>query len=95
VIATTFSIEVLNFSTFDSGIAFLIFVFFSAIGCYISPISLKRINPIKSDQLSLFFIGLSTALAVAFMSSVEHRNLYFVFAIFWGLAAGWKYTIGA
>lgn len=93
VIATTFSIEVLNFSSFDSGIAFLVFVFFSAIGCYISPISVKRINPIRSDQLCVSFLAISTALSVAFMRSIEQRNLYFVFAMFWGLAAGWKYTI--
>ena len=86
VIATTYSIEVLNFSAFDSGLAFLIFVFFSAIGCYIPQLSLKRINPIKSDQLSIIFLCVFTTLAVAFISSVERRSLYFVFAIFWGLA---------
>ncbi|KAL3767625.1 hypothetical protein ACHAWO_011090 [Cyclotella atomus] len=93
VIATTFSIEILNFSSFDSGIAFLIFVFFSAIGCYISPISLKRMNPIRSDQLCISLVGLFTALAVGVMRNVQQRHLYFVFCIFWGLVGGWKYTI--
>ena len=93
VIATTFSVEVLNFSSFDSGIAFLVFVFFSAIGCYISPISVKKINPIRSDQLCLSFMTCSTVFSVVFMRSIEQRNLYFIFAMLWGLAAGWKCTI--
>ncbi|KAL3795336.1 hypothetical protein HJC23_009509, partial [Cyclotella cryptica] len=93
VIATTYSIEVLDFSSFDSGISFLIFVFFSSIGCYIAPMSVRRINPIRSDQLCLFLIGLFTALASAFVKSVDQKMLFFVFTMLWGICGGWKYTI--
>jgi MFS-type transporter involved in bile tolerance (Atg22 family) len=50
-------------------------------------------NPIRSDQLCISLVGLFTALAVGVMRSFEQRHLYFVFCIFWGLVAGWKYTI--
>ena len=88
VIATTFSIEVLQFSAFESGIAYLILVFSEAIGCYISPFTVKRINPIRSNQLCVGSCAIITAVSVAVMRSVDQRNLYFVFCIGWGLAGG-------
>ncbi|KAL7473005.1 hypothetical protein ACHAXS_013380 [Conticribra weissflogii] len=93
VIGQTYSIELLQFSSAETGIFLLILLIFSSIGCYLSPISLRFFSPIQSNQLCLFFLGLFTAGAAGFVKDAGQKVLFYVFAMFWGACGGWKYTI--
>jgi len=93
VIGQTYSIELLQFSSAETGIFLLILLIFSSIGCYLSPLSLHLLSPIQSNQLCLFFLGLFTAGAAGFVKDAGQKVLFYVFAIFWGACGGWKYTI--
>lgn len=92
IIITTYSIELLNFSSVQAGIMYLIVLISSVLGCYISQLSLRLLSPIRSNQLCLGSMALVTALAAAFAK--DSNALFFMFASFWGICGGWKYTIG-
>eukprot|EP00985_Skeletonema_marinoi_P032698 scaffold39416_cov190-Skeletonema_marinoi.AAC.1 len=91
IIITTYSIELLNFSSSEAGVMYLIVLISSVIGCYISELSLRLLSPIRSNQLCIMSMALFTALAAAFVK--ESRALFYMFASFWGVCGGWKYTI--
>lgn len=92
IIITTYSIELLNFSSIQAGIMYLIVLLSSVLGCYISELSLRLLSPRRSNQLCLGSMALFTALAAAFVK--DSHALFYVFASFWGVCGGWKYTIG-
>ncbi len=92
IIITTYSIELLNFSSTEAGIMYLIVLLSSVVGCYVSELSLRLLSPIRSNQLCLGSFALFTALAAAFVK--DSRALFYTFSSFWGVCGGWKYTIG-
>lgn len=92
IIITTYSIELLNFSSIQAGIMYLIVLLSSVLGCYISELSLRLLSPRRSNQLCLGSMALFTALAAAFVK--DSHALFYTFASFWGVCGGWKYTIG-
>ena len=91
IIVTTYSIEQLNFSSVEAGIMYLIMLISSVLGCYISQLSLRLLSPIRSNQLCVGSMALFTALAAGFVK--DSRALFYMFASFWGVCGGWKYTI--
>ena len=92
IIVTTYSIELLNFSSVQAGIMYLVVLVGSVVGCYLSQLSLRLFSPIRSNQLCLLSLVLSTALAAAFVK--DSHALFYTFSSFWGICGGWKYTIG-
>ncbi|KAK1736542.1 autophagy-related protein 22 family protein [Skeletonema marinoi] len=91
IIITTYSIELLNFSSSEAGVMYLIVLLSSVLGCYLSELSLRLLSPIRSNQLCIVSMALFTALAATFVK--DSHALFYMFASFWGVCGGWKYTI--
>jgi len=89
--SVTFLVTFMRFSGQDIAIAQVILVSATVIGSLFSKLAVKKINPLNSYRLSLFFLASSVGAGIATFTGPEKKNAVFGWCVAWGFGMGWVY----
>jgi len=93
VISLTYMTDQLQLSVTENAIAIFILFLFAALGTGIGQVSVRFMNPIRSNQLCQIFSLLVTTIAVLKLTGPGQKLLTYIVAALWGISAGWKNTV--
>lgn len=88
-LAVTFMNVVLEMSSMQIGIMFLVVLVFSIPGTKVGEMVTNWSNPKTSWRLCLAFFSVVTAVGSAVLSGPERQNIAYLFGLLWGLCLGW------
>ncbi len=93
VISLTYMTDVLQLTVTQNSIAIFTLFVFASIGTFIGQMSIKKINPIRSNQICQIFTILTTAGAAWVLRMPGQQWEAYSFAGLWGVGAGWKTVV--
>lgn len=93
VISLTYMTDKLQLNGAQNGTAIFILFIFASFGTGIGQVSIKCMDPIRSNQLCQLFTAGATTTALFILTGPGQQFQTFLIASLWGIGAGWKTTV--
>lgn len=92
-IATTYMTTVLDMSSSENGVVFLLVLIMGIPGAKIGEFLALQINPLTSAKLCILLFIISTTLAAIVLQGPHHKQYAKFFGILWGISMGWLHPM--
>ena len=92
-ISLTYMTDKLQLTVTENGTAIFLLFIFAAFGTGIGQVSVKFMNPIRSNQLCQLFALSATTIALFILTGPGQQFQTYIVASLWGITAGWKNTV--